>query len=567
MKKIFLYLLSYVTILTTVYSQNIKAPYEFKALHHMVDSSELSSGIIPNKSFTATPPPVGTVRAIAEWEPAQAVLIAYPGSFGIPYTLIAELSQDCRVITIVKNTSQQSTVTNNYNSNGVNLSNCSFIIAPLDSYWSRDFGPWFIMTNNSAIAIVDFPYNRTSRTNDDNVPVILAGSGTNCLNLPLYGMNVLHTGGNFMCDGMGVAAMTDLVEDENPLTHAQIDTAFKQYMGITNNYITTDPLGAYIKHIDCWGKFLDVDKILIASVPTSNAQYNQYEAMAAYWANQTSSYGNNYQVYRVYEPSGQPYTNSLILNKKVLIPINSAYGTTNNNNAIAVYQNAMPGYEVLGFSQLSSAAWASTDALHCRTHEIADKGMLYIKHYPLLGEKTILTQYPINAEIYALSGSSIIADSVWVNYRVYHGGWGAWTKINTTNTSGNIWSANIPAQQSGDTIAYYIHASDQSPRSVTHPLIGMPDPHKFYIKTTAAFLESPDQTKAIIFPNPAKDFLFVQMKNNNLSDIKVRIIDLLGNELITINEKNSNDKMLQIDISKLIAGTYFIDIATDNFHK
>ncbi|HOY32365.1 MAG TPA: agmatine deiminase family protein [Bacteroidales bacterium] len=557
MKKLLIALFLLIILAANSFAQHLggAAPYEFQAKYHMLDSSELWSPLFDNKSFTQTPPPAGSVRPVAEWEPAQAVLVTYPGQFGIPYPLIAEMSQDCNVITIVESSTQRTTVRNNYVSYGVDTSHCRYIIAPLDSYWCRDYGPWFVMTNDTAVGILDFKYNRTSRPNDDNVPVVLAGASY--LNMPLYGMNMYHTGGNYMCDGYKAAAMTDLVEDENTsLTHAQIDTAFKQYMGITNNYITTDPLGDYIKHIDCWGKFLDVDKILIASVPTSNSQYSDYEAMATYWANQISSYGNNYQVYRVYEPNGQPYTNSLILNNKVFVPF-VPNNTTNNNNALAVYQQAMPGYEILGFS---SSSWQSTDALHCRTHEIADKGMLYIKHYPLLGQKPVQSLYAINAEIYALSGSNIIADSVYIKYRVFHNSWGVWNKILMTHTMGNSWTASIPQQQSGDTIVYYVHASDLSPRNVMHPLIGQPDPHKFYLYGSSTAVAENGNVKALVFPNPAVDYLFIQMKNASNSAMSVRIFDMVGKEIMTINENNPLDHMIRVDVSKFTAGTYFLKI-------
>jgi hypothetical protein len=36
------------------------------------------------------------------------------------------------------------------------------------------------------------------------------------MDIPLYGTNIIHTGGNFMCDGMGIAASTQLVWTENP---------------------------------------------------------------------------------------------------------------------------------------------------------------------------------------------------------------------------------------------------------------------------------------------------------------------------------------------------------------
>jgi agmatine/peptidylarginine deiminase len=544
-------LMAVMLLFAAVLVRSQELPKTFQGQYHMLDSAELHyQGAA--KAFTTTAPPTGTVRAIAEWEPAQAVIVSYPGNFGIPYNLIANMSQHTPVITLVQSSAQQSTVTSSYNSNGVNMANCSFVITPLDSYWSRDYSPWFIMVNNSEIAIVDFPYNRPSRPNDDNVPVVMASQ----LGEDLYGMNVSHTGGNYMCDGMGVAAMTDLVIDENSLTDAQIDTLFHQYMGITTNYITTDPLGEYIKHIDCWGKFLDVDKILIGQVATSNAQYTDYEAMAAWWAAKTSSYGNNYQVYRVYEPNGQPYTNSLILNKTVYVPTVTGTGSSNNTAALNVYQNAMPGYNVVG---ISYATWESTDALHCRTHEVADKNMLYIKHYPTLNAQNNLSQFPITANIYALSGTNLITDSVWIRYKVNAG---SWQQLAMTNTSGNTWTANIPGQTAGDTIRYYIHASDQSPKSVTHPLIGAPDAHKFYIAGSTSVNEN-SAPASIIFPNPAVDRIVVSVRDENALHSDVFLINSLGKIVMQQSADNPASSLITLDVSHLAAGSYFLRTLTD----
>ncbi len=78
-----------------------------------------------------------------EFEPMQSVLIRYP--FGIPMTLIKEMAEDCKVMTIVASASQQQQVLNQYISAGVNTANCEWLIAPTDSYWTRDFGPWFVV--------------------------------------------------------------------------------------------------------------------------------------------------------------------------------------------------------------------------------------------------------------------------------------------------------------------------------------------------------------------------------------------------------------------------------------
>lgn len=189
------------------------------------------------------------------------MLIRYP--FGIPMTLIKELSNTGKVLTIVENSSQQTTVYNQYVNNGVNVANCEFLISGTNSYWTRDYGPWFIIDGNNQLGIVDFPYNRP-RPLDDDIPVKVA----QYMNVPLYGMNVVHTGGNYMCDGMNAAASTTLVYTENStLPQATIHQMVKDYLGIDNYHVRPDPNGTYIDHIDCWAKFLDVDKILVRQVP------------------------------------------------------------------------------------------------------------------------------------------------------------------------------------------------------------------------------------------------------------------------------------------------------------
>jgi agmatine/peptidylarginine deiminase len=434
-----------------------------KFTHQMTPEEELQRGEI-GKDFISTPPPIGPVFNVAEFNRMQAVLIRYP--FGISYTVIAELSEHVNVVTIVTGLSQENTVLANYIANGVNISNCSFLYAPTESYWTRDYGPWFVFDGNGQPGIVDFPYNRPSRPNDNNIPVVLSQN----LGINLYGMNVIHTGGNYMTDGMGISSSSELVWDENPtLTHAQIAQDFQDYLGIGNYHVVPDPNNTYIDHIDCWGKFLDADKVLIREVPVTHAQYDEIEATAAYYASQISSYGVNYEVHRVYTPNNEPYTNSFIINNKVLVPVT---GSQWDDEALLAYQEAMPGYEVLGFT----GSWESTDALHCRVIGIADLGMLRINLVPLLGYQPLQTEYEIQAEITAYSNQPVYSDSVFIIYSV---NFGTWDTIPMDNTSGNIYSGSIPGPVYGSQVEYYLFAADQSGRNETHPLIGLPDPHLF----------------------------------------------------------------------------------------
>ena len=50
-----------------------------------------------------------------------------------------------------------------------------------------------------------------------------------------------------------------------------------------------------------------------------------------------------------------------------------------------------------------------------------------------------------------------------------------------TYEGGDTYKAIIPGQTLGSEIAYYIHAADESGRSMDHPYIGAPDPHVFFV--------------------------------------------------------------------------------------
>ncbi|HRZ75896.1 MAG TPA: agmatine deiminase family protein, partial [Bacteroidales bacterium] len=504
------------------YSQETQPFSNFQGRHHMKDPGELLRMNELGRGFIPSLAPVAPVRNVAEFNRMEGVLVAYDGGFGIPLALIAEMAQDCKVWTIVPSSSAQSTVTNLYNSNGISLTQNQFMLKPIDSYWTRDYGPWFIVDGNEQVGIVDFPYNRP-RPNDDAIPAHVATA----MGLNVYNMNLVHTGGNYMTDGMGVSASTTLVATENQgLSTAQIGQLVLDYLGVHTYYLNNDPLGQYIEHIDCWGKFLDVDKVLIAEVPSSDPRYPDYEAVASFYASHLSSYGTPYQVIRVYAPNGQPYTNSLILNEKVLVPIVSSAGALWNDTALARYQQAMPGYEVIGIAQSNAAPWQSTDALHCRAKGIADRGILDIRHMPLLGDLAPQSSYELSARVIPCSGYSPIPDSMYCCLRINGG---AWDTLPLVADTARWWRLSLPGYAPGTQVEYYLHASDSSGRTETHPFIGEPDPHSFTVRYVVGEGEGslPERTRLRIYPNPASDLSFVNFSSwsNGRVDIMVHAMD------------------------------------------
>ncbi|MDR0206402.1 MAG: agmatine deiminase family protein [Bacteroidales bacterium] len=492
-----------------------------------------------------TPPPSGELRPIAEYEPAEAVLIRYP--FGIPMSLIKEMAKDVTVITIVSSNSQQSTVLGQYNSNGVNIANCKFLIAPSNTHWTRDYGPWFMAIDNNEVGMFDFTYDRTythGRINDNKINEALANYLTaNGTNINRYACSLLLTGGNHMNDGDTQAAATDYVLEENPTyTALQLNQLFSDYIGTQNYYFLDDPLQEYIKHIDCWGKFLTPTKVLIGKVPTSDPRYYLYELTASFFATLASPWGIPYEVFRVNTPGNYattPYTNSLILNNRVFVPVNQTTNA-NDNAALQVYKDAMPGYEVIGINYNN---WENTDALHCRVHEIADRCMLYIKHQPYFAEVENTGIMNFNTEIYSYCNNTIISDSVLV-----------YLKVNGDNFQGykmaysgdNKWEVSITDLPDG-IVEYYIFAKDESDRRESHPYIARyapnADPHKFELKSETPPPPEPllvlSKKESSVFSDKlmvVEDYIRVYNKGN--ADLTIDIQDIDFPNMLTISPQN-----------------------------
>ncbi|MCQ2284119.1 MAG: agmatine deiminase family protein [Bacteroidales bacterium] len=502
-------------------------------------------------------PPTAPVTALAEFQPMGGVMIAYP--LGIPVNLVAELSFLTKVKVLVYPASDSITAKNYFLASGVNTDNVNFWVINHDSYWTRDYGPWFIIDGNDQVGVVDFTYNRPQRPHDDAA----LQSVVNKMGIERYEMPIVHTGGNYMVDGYGTAASTELVLEENPNQSASsILSITHDYLGIDNYMYLDDPLGDYIEHIDCWGKFLDVDKVLIGQVPTSDSRYNDYEAVANTFANALTPWGNHYQVYRVYSPGRYnvtPFTNSLILNDHVFVPL---AGSQWDNDAITVYQNAMPGYTIVPIHQSHNTPWENTDALHCRTHELADVGMLFIKHYPLLGNQDLPNTTTIETEIKALSGAALVSDSTLVFYRINNGNW---QSIPLQYVSNATYQTVLPTLQANDEVDYYILAKDESGRRSMHPLIGPADPHHFTVHSVGITNRPTSEKEIVVYPNPCDNQCIIQDAHFDIRTIQV--YDIFGK---LIYQNAFHQDKINLNVSQWTPGVYNMvvtDANGDTYHR
>jgi agmatine/peptidylarginine deiminase len=521
-----------------------------------------------NSRTTATAPPTGNVRTAAEWEEVEYLVVRWtPYYQNILRQIVQAGVNECHVIIVTQN---ETSVSNYLTSNGVSLTNVSFLNVPSNSIWIRDYAGNTIYSNDvGERALVDWIYNRP-RPDDDVVPAAHA----NMLSLPIYitdsGTNdLVNTGGNFMSDGLGNAFASELILEENEpgnpygvsaKTEAQIDNIMSEYMGISN-YIKMPTLPYDgIHHIDMHMKLLDEETLLVSRYPTGVADGPQIEANIQYVLdNFQSPFGTPYNVEWIdappstsglYPDSGgyyRTFSNSLIVNGTILVP---TYRPSVDAAAIAKYQELMPGYNVVGIDVDNSDEnlISSSGAIHCITHTIGVADPLWIVHQPV-DEVNNGSTITIDAMIKHISGIS--------NATVFWRPEGTTTfnQANMTFVSDNDWTVDLPVAASSTNIDYYISAQAVSGKSLSRPLVAP----QGYWTTEVNFLSVEDwaiQNISNAYPNPTTGNVSFNL-NQISGPIEVSIVNTLGQRLYT-NTIEYGNGIIELELNDVWQGTLFV---------
>ena len=390
-----------------------------------------------------TPPPVGPVRASAEWDENIGVFCLWDNA-----SLMAELAKQNDVYII---TQSQSWWISWLASNGIPSTNFNFLNAPTNTWWVRDYGPWFMWDGNQTFGLVDNTYNRP-RPLDDVIPAAIS----NAYGIPYYGMDLIHTGGNYYTDGYGNAWSSALVVQENPTkTKAQIDQIMSNYLGIAR-YVTPE-LNYDIEHFDTFGKLLAPDTLLWGSFPTGTTPWAWSEGALKAIQKLQSPFGWPYKIHRMplYSTAGTwtGYINSLQTMNKIVM---ASYGIASDDQAKAIYEAAAPGYTV---AKVSAAGTYWGDSVHCRTRNFirGDALRVYARpHWESTDDQQ--SPYPVSAEVIP-DNSTALAGPPQIWWSVTGGPpFQSATMAPTGNP--HEYSGSIPAWPHGTTISYYIEAQD-----------------------------------------------------------------------------------------------------------
>lgn len=466
-------------------------------------------------------------RTVAEWEPALGTLIVWPLS--IPHKLVIELANDNHLFTMVENEDSRKEAEKWFNEWHINPEKVTFVYVKqgVDAWWTRDWGPGAVFTKDRDYRLADgkYPYS-TPLTDrecndflrflsydkngkveltqiDDDATVPLAKQlGFKLLDLPY-----INTGGNVLTDGIGTAFSTCVIvaenkhygiERENFLQLNDSLLGFKRYHLISN----FEEYG--IQHIDCFFKLIDEETLLVAEPPRDHMLFDIYnEIVDKELSNLKTPYKRPYKILRIKTARYQDerlaaYTNSLILNKTVYVPL---FNIPQDSVAIRTWSNAMPGYDIKGFKYEldeepivsdilrefyleefnSTYGWNFGDAIHCRTRAIWNPDMLFISVNRIDREVNSNQKLKIYATIIDYSKKGLVNDQNKLFWRIL--GDTKWKAVTLTPTENvNHFFAEIPKHNLGATIEYYISAISKSGEKATRPIAAPEAIYKFSVE-------------------------------------------------------------------------------------
>ena len=546
---------------------------EEQALLPWYNAQRTTSGI--------TTPPGFPVRAMAEWEEIDYLVITWTGYTATLREVVRHAVQETDVLIVC---TDSNTVKNNLNGQGIPTTRVHYLQRPFDSVWMRDYGANTVYQNGvDSVLLVEWIYNRP-RPDDDVLPEAIATQ----MALPHNSttqtpFDLVHTGGNFHTDGMGTAFSSELVLEENAQgnpygvtvkSETDIDSIMGLYMGI-ERYIKMPTLPYDgIHHIDMHWRLLDEETLLIGEYPAGIADGPQIEANLQYvLSNHLSVWGTPYRVIRIQMPpdgSGlyphqgpswnpgdyRTYTNSVFVNKTLLVPV---YEQQYDTMALRILRQALPGYKVIGID--CNTIIQASGALHCITREVGSSDQLRIVHQRLRDTYDDQNPYLVRATISHRTGIT--------NATLY---WTTDTLAGYQSVSMNPmsmqdgWNASIPAQPQGTEIFYYISADATNGKAQVRP---MPAPQGYWnfkvLGTVSSETPLASHTAlSLPFPNPASAITCIPVHNTVPTPASISLWDMTGRKVLDIfqGELPAGESRYFLHADRLAAGAYQVVLET-----
>ncbi len=343
------------------------------------------------------PPPARLgFRLPAEWEPHEAVWIAWPhqrddwpGKFSpIPWVyteIVRHLHLSEKVCILVNDTASERQARRRMQKASVDLRRVEFFVLPTNRVWTRDYGPIFLTDAGGKVAITDWAYNAWAKYDnwrlDDAVPAHLADR----LGLeswqPMSGTRrVVLEGGSIDGNGEGLLLTTEEcllspMQARNPgLSRQDLEQVLADYLGarkvlwLGRGIDGDDTHG----HVDDLARFVGPRTVVaVREDDPADPNHAPLRENLERLRGMTDLEGRPLEVHTLPMPGplffdGQrlpaSYANFYIANDRVLAP---TFNDPNDRRALGILADLFPGRTVVGIHAVDLVLGLGT--LHCLT--------------------------------------------------------------------------------------------------------------------------------------------------------------------------------------------------------
>ena len=334
-----------------------------------------------------------TLRFPAEWEPQEAILVAWPHAgtdwaerlADVEETYIALVQAITRyqpAWICVADDDLQTYAEARLRSARVDMSRVRFVPFDYDDTWLRDSGP-ITLREGDGFRVLDFRFTawggKFEAGRDDRLVEALDQQGL-FGGAPRQRIDFALEGGGIETDGDGTLLTTwHCLHERHPqASREDLDARLRQWLAqdrvlwLDHGYLEGDDTDA---HIDTLARFAPGDAIVFqACDDPADSHHAELQAMAADIAALRTADGRPYRLFPL--PWARPivdngrrlaasYANYLIINGAVLIP---AYGDRADDAAAAVLALAYPGRDIVQVP-CRPLIWQN-GSLHCITMQL-----------------------------------------------------------------------------------------------------------------------------------------------------------------------------------------------------
>jgi len=334
-------------------------------------------------------------RLPAEWEPADAILMAWPNeNTDWEYMLDDVRKTYIDIITAISERAKVLLIGPELPDIEIfppecRCDNLILLQMPINDTWTRDYGPIIVTSSDGTTMLQDFIFNgwgmKFAANNDNRVAERLHTSGLIAGRYQGPGEIVLE-GGSIESDGKGTILTTEhclLAPNRNDcLNPYEIETKLLEKLGakkilwLKHGLLSGDDTDG---HIDTLARIAPPGNIIIytgCDDPTDE-HFTELEAMRDELRNMTNAIGAPFHLIElplpdpIYDPDDgsrlpATYANYLIVNGAVLMP---TYGQPQKDRLAAmILKSAMPEYEIIPIDCRSLIR--QHGSLHCATMQL-----------------------------------------------------------------------------------------------------------------------------------------------------------------------------------------------------